>query len=44
MKVQRPHLPPLNTAAHCLEDGLVTPSGSLLDERKDTHPSREEGR
>lgn len=44
MKVQRPHLPPLNTAVHRLEDGMITLSGSLLDERKDTHPSREEGR
>jgi hypothetical protein len=43
MKIRRPHLPPLNTVAHRLEDGMVILSGSLLDERKDTHPSREEG-
>jgi hypothetical protein len=44
MKIRRPHLPPLNSAVHCLEDGMLPLPGSLLDERKDTHPSREEGR
>ena len=34
MKVQRPHLPPLNTAVHRLEDGMIILSGPASGERE----------
>ena len=34
MKVQPPHLPPLNTAVHHLEGSMIILSGSVPDGRE----------